>query len=180
MPVPGTQHVVPLDTLVVAISEGSDTDCVSVAGVNRIDVDARKGTIRVDPDTLYTNRAGVFAGGDVVTGPNTVIDAVAAGKKAAIMIDRHLRGQPLKQPSELRLPKHYVAPTNGHTRGGTRRVALPRIEMDTRKHQFTEVECTLTEEDAHLEASRCLRCDLEYTQPPVPKSALEEEKEQFV
>ncbi len=180
VPVPGTQHIVPLDTLVVAISEGSDTDCVSVAGVNRIDVDTRKGTIRIDHDTLCTNRPGVFAGGDVATGPNTVIDAVAAGKKAAVMIDRYLRGQPLKQPSELRLPKHYIAPTNGHSRAGTQRVALPRIEMDTRKHQFTEVERTLTEEDAHLEASRCLRCDLEFTQPPEPKAAVNEEKEQFV
>jgi NADH-quinone oxidoreductase subunit F len=180
VPVPGTQHIVPLDTLVVAISEGSDTDCVSVAGVNRIEVDARKGTISIDPDTLCTNRTGVFAGGDVVTGPNTVIDAVAAGKKAAVMIDRFLRGLPLKQPSELRLPKRYIAPTNGHASTGAKRVTLPRIEMETRKHQFVEVESTLTEEDARLEASRCLRCDLEFTQPAELKPAVEEKEEHLV
>lgn len=180
VPLPGTQHIVPLDTLVVAISEGSDTDCVSVAGVNRVDVDERRGTIRIDPDTLCTNRPGVFAGGDVVTGPNTVIDAVASGKKAAVMIDRYLRKQPLKQPSELRLPRQYVEPTNGHEQRRTTRVAVPRVDMESRKRQFMEVERTLSETDAKLEASRCLRCDLEFTQPPVQKSALEEQKEELV
>ena len=180
VPVPGTQHIVPLDTLVVAISEGSDTDCVSVAGVNRIEVDPRNGTIKADSDTLVTNRPGVFAGGDVVTGPNTVIDAVAAGKKAAVMIDRYLRKEPLKQPSALRLPRHYVEPTNGHSPLQTKRVPLPRIDMDKRKHEFVEVERTLTEEDAKVEASRCLRCDLDFTHPPEPEPAIEEEREQLV
>lgn len=180
VPIPGTQHIVPLDTLVVAISEGSDTDCVSVAGVNRIDVDPRNGTIHAEPDTLVTNRPGVFAGGDVVTGPNTVIDAVAAGKKAAVMIDRYLRKEPLNQPSPLRLPKHYVEPTNGHSPPRTKRVPVPRIEMETRKSAFIEVERTLTEEDARLEAARCLRCDLDFTHPPKPEPAIEEEREQLV
>ncbi|MDP2887007.1 MAG: NADH-ubiquinone oxidoreductase-F iron-sulfur binding region domain-containing protein [Ignavibacteria bacterium] len=179
VPIPGTQHIVPLDTLIVAISEGSDTDCLSVAGVNRVDVDERAGTIRIDPETLCTNRPGVFAGGDVVTGPNTVIDAVAAGKKAAVVIDRYLRGQPLKQPSELRLPHHYVEPTNGHAIPRTQRVDVPRVGMDTRKHQFMEVELTLSEQDAKLEAARCLRCDLEFTRPLKQEPAVEEQKEQF-
>jgi NADH-quinone oxidoreductase subunit F len=179
VPIPGTQHIVPLDTLIVAISEGSDTDCLSVAGVNRVDVDERTGTIRIDPETLCTNRPGVFAGGDVVTGPKTVIDAVAAGKKAAVLIDRYLRGQPLKQPSELRLPHHYVEPTNGHAIPRTQRVDVPRVGMDTRKHQFMEVELTLSEQDAKLEAARCLRCDLEFTQPLKQEPAVEEQKEQF-
>jgi NADPH-dependent glutamate synthase beta subunit-like oxidoreductase len=56
VPIPGTQHGIPLETLIVAISEGSDTDCVSVAGANRIEVDEKKGTVRVDPETLCTNR----------------------------------------------------------------------------------------------------------------------------
>jgi pyruvate/2-oxoglutarate dehydrogenase complex dihydrolipoamide dehydrogenase (E3) component len=58
----------PLDTLIVAISEGSDTDCLAVAGANRIEIDEAR-TVRVDPATLCTNRSGVFAGGDVATGP---------------------------------------------------------------------------------------------------------------
>ena len=180
VPLPGTQHIVPLDTLVVAISEGSDTDCVSVAGVNRVDVDERKGTIRIDSETLCTNRPGVFAGGDVVTGPNTVVDAIAAGKKAAVIIDRYVRKQPLKQPSEARLPRHYVEPTNGDKVRQSKRVAVPRVDMESRKRQFLEVELTLSPEDAKREAARCLRCDLEFTQPPKHEPAVEEQKEQLV
>lgn len=180
VPLPGTQHIVPLDTLIVAISEGSDTDCVSVAGINRIDVDERKGIIRVDPETLCTNRPGVFAGGDVVTGPNTVVDAIAAGKRVAVMLDHHLRGEPLRQPSERRVPRHYVEPTNGHEVHLRGRVALPRVDMEARKHGFGEVELTLSEAEAKREATRCLRCDLEFTQPSKDEPAVEEQKEQLV
>jgi NADH-quinone oxidoreductase subunit F len=165
VPLPGTQHSVPIDTLIVAISEGSDTDCLSVAGINRIEVNERNGIILADPETLCTNRSGVFAGGDVITGPNTVIDAIAAGKKVAVMIDRYLRNEPLKRPSELKLPKHYIEPTNGHETRQTKRIAVPRVDLETRKREFIEVERTLSEENAKAEASRCLRCDLEFTQP---------------
>lgn len=162
--VPGTQHVIPLDTLIVAISEGSDTDCVTVAGANRLDVDDRRNTVIADMETLCTNRPGVFAGGDVVTGPNTVVDAIAAGKKAAIMIDRYLHGEELRQPSELKLPQHYIEPikSNG-TPSQLKRAETPRISIDRRKREFAEVEMTLSVEEATREANRCLRCDLEFT-----------------
>ena len=163
--IPSTQHVIPLDTLIVAISEGSDTDCVTVAGANRLDIDDRRNTVIVEPDTLRTNRPGVFAGGDVTTGPNTVIDAIAAGKKVAIMIDRYLKNEELKQPSELKLPHHYIEPmkTNGSAQS-SKRTDVPRISIDRRKHEFTEVEMALSIEEAKYEAGRCLRCDLEFTQ----------------
>ncbi len=128
VPVAGSERTVPLDTLIVAISEGSDTDCISVAGANRIET-TKQGTVRVDRETLLTNRPGVFAGGDVVTGPNTVVDAIAAGKRAAVMIERHLRGEALKQPSGVRLPDVYVepaAPVAGEPAEGDR-VETPRL-----------------------------------------------------
>jgi NADH-quinone oxidoreductase subunit F len=176
---PGTQHVVPLQTLIVAISEGSDTDCVAVAGANQLDVDELRKTIRVDAETLATNRPGVFAGGDVVTGPNTVVDAIAAGKKAAVMIDRYLRNEPLVQPHPLVRPSVYVEPAKGNGGAGyeTRRVGLPRLDVEARKSGFQEVEKTLSLEDARQEAMRCLRCDLEFVQQEQdaePVSALEE------
>jgi pyruvate/2-oxoglutarate dehydrogenase complex dihydrolipoamide dehydrogenase (E3) component len=165
-PVPGTEHVVELDTLVVAISEGSDTDCVSVAGANRLEV-RPSGTVVADPVTLTTNRPGVFAGGDVVTGPNTVIDAIAAGKKAARVIDRYLHAEPLVQAARPRLPKEYVAPPLVGEGGSipTDRVELPRIAIQQRRRSFTEVERALSVEDACGEALRCLRCDLSFTRP---------------
>ncbi len=162
--VPGTQHIIPLDTLIVAVSEGSDIDCVTVAGANRLDVDDRKNTVMADTETLCTNRPGVFAGGDVITGPNTVVDAIAAGKKVAIMIDRYLQQQELRQPADLKLPRHYIEPakTNG-TSAAAKRTDVPRISIDRRKREFTEVEMALSAEEARHEAGRCLRCDLEFT-----------------
>jgi NADH-quinone oxidoreductase subunit F len=166
VPLPGTEQLVRLDTLIVAISEGSDTDCVAVAGANRVEV-GPGGTIRIDPNTLATNRAGVFAGGDVVTGPNTVVDAIAAGKRAALMIDRHLRGEPLRRPAELRLPAKYVEPLNAVAAeapsGG--RVEPPSLPAQARRRTFHEVEMTFAAAEAVREATRCLRCDLAFTRP---------------
>jgi len=162
--VPGTQHVVPLQTLIVAISEGSDTDCVAVAGANQLEVDEARKTIRVDEETLVTSRPGVFAGGDVVTGPNTVVDAIAAGQKVAVMIDRYLHHEPLTPAHALRRPGVYIEPakSNGHSASDTARVELPRIDAEARRQSFSEVEKTLSTEDAIREAGRCLRCDLEF------------------
>jgi NADH-quinone oxidoreductase subunit F len=166
VPIPGTEHAVPLDTLVVAISEGSDTDCVAVAGANHVDI-TPSGTVRIDRDTLATNRPGVFAGGDVVTGPNTVVDAIAAGKRAAVMIDRYLRAEPLRQPAEARLPTKYVEPlpAAGEETPAGGRVEPPSLSVQARRRSFTEVEMTLGVADATREAIRCLRCDLAFTQP---------------
>ncbi|MCP4653851.1 MAG: FAD-dependent oxidoreductase, partial [bacterium] len=130
--VPGSESTEELDTLIIAISEGSDTDCVAVAGANRLEV-SRGGTIVVDPATLRTNRPGVFAGGDVVTGPNTVVDAIAAGKRTAAMIHRHLGGKPLVQPAEPLIPQTYVErPPEREEPDAGARVPLPRLDAASR------------------------------------------------
>ena len=166
IPIRRSEFPAPLDTLIVAISEGSDTDCVSVAGANRVDT-TPNGTVRIEPETLTTNRPGVFAGGDVVTGPNTVVDAIAAGKKAAVMIDRYLSAEPLVQPAEVRLPKEYIEPPPRHAEeiAPSDRAQPPTAPIQMRRRSFTEVEMTLAFEDATREAMRCLRCDLAFTQP---------------
>jgi NADPH-dependent glutamate synthase beta subunit-like oxidoreductase len=171
---------VPLETLIVAISEGSDTDCVSVAGANRIEVDEKKGTVRVHPATLCTNRPGIFAGGDVVTGPNTVVEAIAAGKKAALMIDRYVRHEALRQPSQPRLPSHYLArlQANGEADQSPGRVAIPRLSIESRKRSLAEVEMELSIDDARREAQRCLRCDLEFTQSGNDETRIQTVEEQ--
>ncbi len=80
------------------------------------------------------------------------------------MIDRFLHNEELRQPSELRLPHHYIEPakTNG-TSDSTKRTEVPRISIDRRKREFTEVEMALSVDEATQEATRCLRCDLEFT-----------------
>jgi NADH-quinone oxidoreductase subunit F len=151
--------------MIVAISEGSDTDCMSVAGGERIQM-SPGGTIVANPDTLMTNRAGVFAGGDVITGPNTVVDAIAAGKRAAVMVERYLRGEELKKIPMKHLPKVYVEPVQVEEEAATEgRAETPRAPVEWRRRGFAEVEMSLSVEEACRESRRCLRCDLEFTRP---------------
>ena len=163
VPIPGTEHAVPLDTLIVTIGDIPDVGYIASMGIEVTE----SGTLRVDKHTLTTSRAGVFAGGDVVTGPNTVVDAIAAGKKAAVIIGRYLRGQELRQPGELRLPRVYVEPVtvSAEEMMEAERVELPMIPAAQRRQSFDEVERSLSAEDATREARRCLRCDLEFTLP---------------
>jgi len=143
-----------------------------VAGQNRVEVSVG-GTVRVDPHTLLSNRPGVFAGGDVVRGPNTVVDAIADGKLAAVMIGRHLRGEPLRQPSVARVPSVYVEPVMLDEEEAERvdRPEVPRLAAHARCKGFDEVEMSLAPEDARREARRCLRCDLEFTKPAAERQS---------
>jgi NADH-quinone oxidoreductase subunit F len=117
------------------------------------------GTVDVDDFTLATDFHGVFAGGDAVLGPATAVEAIAHGRKAAEAIERHLH--PHKSPE---FPWHnpryldtafdpMAAPSD------TVRHHAPKLHPDHRKNTFDEVELGLSEEEARLEAARCLRCD---------------------
>ncbi len=162
IPIAGTEFSLPLDTLIVAIGEEPDIDYISSMGIEM----GEKGTLRIDPETLATNRPGVFAGGDVVTGSNTVVDAIAAGKKAAMMIARYLHGDEMKQPCARKVPQVYVEPCvlSEQELNQTPRAEPPTLPIELRKRSFSEVELCLSAEEATREAKRCLRCDLEFTQ----------------
>ena len=166
VPIKGSEFNIKLDSLIVAISEGSDVDCVSVASSMQIETTPWE-TIKADMKTLCTNQPGVFAGGDVVRGPNTVVDAIADGKRAALMVDRYLRGEDMNKPMDVPMPKVYVEPAvvDEEEVGSAKRVETPRASVEWRKRGFAEVEMALTAEEATREASRCLRCDLEFTRP---------------
>jgi NADH-quinone oxidoreductase subunit F len=167
VPVSGTEHIIPADTLIVAIGEQPDTSGISSMGLEI----SKWGSLYADPDTLSTNLPGVFAGGDVVSGSNTVIDAIAAGKKVASMIDRYLHGEKLKQPYEACLPRIYIEPTaiGVEEADQAERVRPPSLPVESRRHSFSEVDLSLSSEEAACEAKRCLRCDLEFTQPKQEK-----------
>ena len=174
--IPGSEFAVFLDTLIAAIGERPDSDCLATMG---LEVDG-SGRLRVDPETLAATHPGVFAGGDLVTGPNTVVDAIAAGKLAASSIDRFLRGQSLKQPPKRTMPSQYVAPSAAAGEGleESARVEPATLPAESRKKSFAEVEMTLSAEQAACEARRCLRCDLRFTQPvsdPKPRCAAAQE-----
>jgi len=169
VPSPGTEKEISLDTLLVAIGERPDTEGLSDTGISI----NRTGSLKVDSRTLSTNQRGVFAGGDLVTGPNTVVEAIAAGKKAALMIDRYLTNQELIQPVAAQLPEFYVEPAGDEDQESTTeaRAHPARIPVKDRRQNFSEVEKSLSEKEARCEARRCLRCDLEFT-----KAALEQKE----
>ncbi|MFC2130127.1 NADH-ubiquinone oxidoreductase-F iron-sulfur binding region domain-containing protein [Bacteroidota bacterium] len=161
VPIPGTEEVYPCDTLIITIGDTPDVGYITYMGI-----DTNKwGSLVINENTLETNRKGVFAGGDVVTGPNTVVDAIAAGKKAAIMIDRYIHGKDLNQPLERQFPKEYVPPVEIEDDGeeNIQRIELPVIPVKQRITSLEEVELTLLEEQARKESLRCLRCDLDFT-----------------
>jgi NADH-quinone oxidoreductase subunit F len=160
--IPGTEFTMSFNTLIVAIGERPDSDCLASM---ELELD-KGGRLQVDGPTLLTSRKGVFAGGDLVTGPNTVVDAIAAGKRAAGVIDRYLRGEELKEPPRLNLPATFVEPAavSEEDREEQARAEPHTIPVESRKKNFAEVEKVLSVERATREARRCLRCDLEFTQ----------------
>jgi NADH-quinone oxidoreductase subunit F len=163
VPIKGSEYMLELDTLIVAISEDSGRDCISAIESSGINATGNN-TVEVDLKTLQTSRQGVFAAGDVITGPNTVVGAIAAGKKSAIMIDRFINKELLTKPIKPKLPSIYVEPMQYNTEiKDLQRVATLRAPADWRKRNYTEVEVSLSDEEAMRESSRCLRCDLEFT-----------------
>jgi NADH-quinone oxidoreductase subunit F len=162
VPVKGSAFKVELDTLIISISESPDTSFLSQ---EKIQV-SNKETIVVNHETFETNQKGVFAGGDVVTGPNTVVDAAASGKIAAQSIDQYLRGEEIRRVYELTRPSIYIEPVELSSEEAeelltAKRPESKKIPLNLRKTSFREVESTLSEEQAIKEAKRCLRCELE-------------------
>jgi len=159
VPVEGSEFKVGVDTLILAISQEPD---ISSLDGNQLNI-SKWSTIEVDPETLSTNIKGIFAGGDVVTGPNTVTEAMAHGKTAAEMIDKYIRGEKLERQYKVTRPEFYVEAVK-LTEEETKSLKRPKpqfIPTDRRLMDFSEVELGFTEADAILEAKRCLRCDLE-------------------
>jgi NADH-quinone oxidoreductase subunit F len=120
----------------------------------------KRGVLRADPYTLETDMEGVFAGGDVVSGPASVIEAIAAGKQAAITIDKYLGGKGIIA-EKLAPPEEKPEMTEMEEEEEKRRPEMTRLSMKRRFKDFSQVELGLTQKQAIEEANRCLRCDLE-------------------
>jgi NADH-quinone oxidoreductase subunit F len=160
-PMDGSEFDAELDTLIVAISE--EPESPGLDGIGR----SRWGTVEINPESFLTDKPGVFAGGDVVTGPSTVIAAIAAGKNAALMIDRYVSGKLMKVLPKVKLPAVYIEPfmDMDEETGEVYRLEVPLLPVEQREKCFTEVELCPTEQQALAEARRCARCDLEFTNP---------------
>ena len=157
VPIPFSEFVLPCDAVIATIGQSPD---VSALG-ERLGLEITKwGTLAADPLTLETGLPGVFAGGDCVTGPDVVIHAELAGKKAAISIDRWLNHQDLRGGREREGPYHteYVVDTTGVLM--QRQIPVPSLDPATRGRTFAEVHVGYTPEEAVAEAKRCLACGI--------------------
>ena len=140
------------DSLVLAL--GQDVDLSLLEGVPGLVVD--DGVVQVDPATMMTGHAGLFAGGDMVPAERNVTVAVGHGKKAARHIDAWLRGARLQAA-----PKHAPASferLNPWYYSDAPKTVRPELELARRTSSFDEVQGGLTEDNALFEARRCLSC----------------------
>jgi len=160
VPIEGSEFVIDLDTLIVAISE--DPDLSFLGEEHGIEL-SRWNTPAINRETFATNVEGVFAGGDAVTGPNTVIDAMAAGKHAAEMIDKYIRGESVEREYQFVRPSMYLSPVelSEEEMEQAERPDPVTLPPPKRIGNFDEVELGISEEAAVREARRCLRCDLQ-------------------
>ena len=153
VPIEGNEFSFPFDSVIAAIGQVPEAP-------EKFGLPLERGNIiQVDNDTLATNREGVFAGGDAVTGPSTVIEAIAAGRQAAVSIDKYLGGSGIID--EALAPPEEIEKLPDLEEGEKHRISIPTLTLSERLCSFTEVELGLGEELAIEEAKRCLRCDLE-------------------
>ena len=151
-PIAGSELSINFDTVLPAIGQRPE-----IPAQFGLDI-AANGTVKVDPDTLATNKAGVFAGGDATSGPATVIQAIAAGRRAAVSIDKYLSGSGLTDEM-LAPPEEEVTPVITLI-PAVERATMPTLPLDQGLAGFAEVELGLNEEQAVQEAKLCFRCDL--------------------
>jgi heterodisulfide reductase subunit A-like polyferredoxin len=160
VPVKGSEFTIAADTVIAALGQAPETDFVKELGVTV----SKRGTIEIDKKTGTTNIEGVFAGGDVVTGPAFVIDAIAAGKKAARSIHQYLTGQPIegeepgKEPEKLSEEEVKDLKKRCPSRN---KVEMREEAVKERVKDFSEVALGYSAEEGREEASRCLAGQIE-------------------
>lgn len=166
IPVPNSEHDLDFDTVIVAISQMPNL--IGLNGDSKTNLHFTKwGTLQVNPETLQTNEPTIFAGGDVVLGPSTIIASMGQGRRAAESITKYLNKEPFEnftthmvKPQVLRgesFRPHTYAATYKETMK-QKREEVDKLNPNARKYQFEEVDLGYSEEQAVREASRCLNC----------------------
>ncbi len=156
-PIAGTDFIIDADHVVVAVGQSSNASQLDIDGLK---IEARTGVVKVNPLTLETSVPGVFAGGDCITGPNNVVDAMAAGLRAAESIDRYLRGNHLEAGRSLEPPKTAEVALGAVEMSHYKRAIMPVIKLHKRLTSLEETTTGLTAQVAHRESHRCLNCAL--------------------
>jgi len=157
--IPGSEFKMPADYVIGAIGQTQDLSFIN----ENFNLQVDRNRLVVDPDLLTTNIEGVFAGGDVVTGPQTAIKAIAAGRRAAYSMDQYLRGKKIEKLPEMynhvkakKLEEMDKKEFEKYEK--KEKMKMPMLSKEERRHNFKEVELGFTEEQARAEAQRCLSC----------------------
>ena len=151
-PIKNSEYTVRADQIIIAVGEVPE---LAPWAQDKLEV-TDAGTLRVDAANLATNLPGVFAAGDVVNGPSTVVEAIASGKRAATAIDLFLKGQGMKPVVKSQLKKVDNPPREGIEKRP--RQLAPTAPVAKRLNGFSEVKAALSEKQAILEAERCMTC----------------------
>jgi len=162
IPLPGTEFIIDVDTVIAAIGQRPDFSFLS-SGSKVSELAVSDNTLVVDPDTFETTSTGIFAAGDAVSGPRTVIEAIAAGRKAADSIHAYLAGRPRtpgkKEVNVIRGENlHDVALKNFDGVQIQPGEQIPERPPDMRLRDFCEYTLGFSEDMARREAGRCLGC----------------------
>ncbi len=159
VPILGKDFIIKADAVISAIGQYVDDE--GMQAFNRMNW-TRRGTIEVNHASMETTMPGVFAAGDAVSGPATVIEAIGGAKRAAEAIDRHLNNIP--QPRMPKLPiRHRIErpiEMSASRKMTLKRPDMPMLNVDRRRTMFQQAELGYDEESVRREAGRCLRCDI--------------------
>ena len=150
------------DQVILAIGQAADLSFVDDKGSLRVE----RGLIVIDERTQETDIPGIFAGGDVAEGPGAIVDAIAAGQRAASSIDKLLGGDGIILECGMRNEEcgMEAQPYTGKREEGfadLKRAGVPTIPVSERHDGFLEVDLCFNDDQAIKEANRCLQCDLE-------------------
>jgi formate dehydrogenase (NADP+) beta subunit len=161
VPVQGSEFVIACDMLIPAIGQEVDANCLGGESSPEL---SRRNTLKVDPDTLQTSEQCIFAGGDCVSGPATLIEAMAAGFRVSHSIDQFLREGNVTLTEDERMSRIFRAVASidedsvDRLGSGAHSIKMPMRAVEERVSDFEEIEMGLSPEDALMEADRCLRC----------------------
>ncbi len=147
----GTNTFIKADTVIFAVGQRPD-----LALLPQEIKTTERGTIAADSITLETSVPGVFAGGDAVSGPASVVESIRDGRTAAISVDRYLKGEDLKEGRKGAISSFPNSPKDGMPTI-VRQVA-PLLPVDRRRRNFREIKLGFSKDMALREAQRCMTC----------------------
>jgi len=173
VPIASSEFTLDVDVLIPAI--GQEPDLAWMDGDDSIETG--RGGVCVVNDGLATTRAGVFAAGDAVLGPATVVEAVAQGNRVADTVDHYLRTGSTELVTARPGYEIIEQPFDPEQYAGAARLQTRELSIEERRGNFDEVELLFDEETVQEECKRCLRCDLEWLETmgleytPAPEQA---------